>query len=593
MTMGMVRGTPLYSPVTLLCRSFAQFRNLTSETKQGYHGHPTKNLDAKDCNFVHEICWITRSKPRWEDTLLSLYPSFNFSDPSFFLLYLNHQNNALLSLRFFHWLCSSCGFSPDQASCNALFCALVDAGACKAAKSLLDCPSLTPEPASLEGYIQCLSRTGMVEDAVDMLKQVGFCPSVTTWNASLLSCLRAGKTNLVWTLYEQMMESSVVASINVETVGYLIMAFCAENKVLKGYELLRELLENGLHPDNVVFTALIRGFCKERQYARVSEILHIMIAKQCNPDIFTYQEIINGLLKRKNSEGFRVFNDLKDRGYFPDRVMYTTVIKGLCEMGRSGEARKLWFEMIKKGFQPNEYTYNVMMHQYFKIGDLVEARKIFEDMRGRGYAETTVTYTTMISGLCLHGRTDEAHSLFEEMFQKGIVRDLVTYNSIIKGLCKNGELVRATKLLNELLAQGLEPSVFSYNPLIKGLCEEGDTQGAIRLWKDMQDKHLEPTASTHDYIITGLCKEGHSLQRMEWLLNMTSWKLKPQEHTFEHLINSLAQEDRLDDILDVLEFMFRIGYRLNESTIHSLVSKFSRDSFHFPDLRLEKIIERN
>jgi len=54
------------------------------------------------------------------------------------------------------------------------------------------------------------------------------------------------------------------------------MTFCAENKVLKGYELLRELLENGLHPDNVVFNALIRGLCKERQYVRVSEMLHIM-----------------------------------------------------------------------------------------------------------------------------------------------------------------------------------------------------------------------------------------------------------------------------------------------------------------------------
>lgn len=591
--MAMVRGTPSHSFVTFFGRSLAQFRNLTSETNQGNREHPNKNLDAKDCNFIHEICRLTRTKPRWEDTLVTLYPSYNFSDPSFFLRYLEHQNNAFLSLRFFHWLCSCCGFSPDQSSCNALFNVLVDAGAIKAAKSLLDYPGFTPEPASLECYIQCLSSSGMVEDAVDMLKRVEFCPSVAMWNASLLGCLRAGRTNLVWTLYEQMMESGVVASINVETVGYLIMAFCAENKVLKGYELLRELLDNGLHPDNVVFNALIRGFCKERRYARVSEILHIMIAKNCNLDIFTYQEVINGLLKRRNSEGFRVFNDLKDRGYFPDRVMYTTVIKGLCDMGWLGEARKLWFEMIKKGFQPNEYTYNVMLHGYCKIGDLVEAGNIFEDMCGRGYAETTVSYSTMISALCWHGRTDEALRMFEEMFQRGIVRDLIAYNSLIKGLCKKKKLVKATKLLDELLAQGLEPSVSSFSYLIKGLCNVGDTQGAIRLWKDIHDRNLAPTASMHDDIITGLCKEGDSLQGMEWLLNMLSLKLKPQEKTFTSLINSLSQADRLDDILVVLDFMFRIGYRLEESMIHSLVSKFSRDNFHFPDLCLEKILERN
>ena len=56
-------------------------------------------------------------------------------------------------------------------------------------------------------------RAGMVEDAVDMLKQVGFCPSLTTWNASLLSCLRAGRTDLVWTLYEQMTASVLLLAL--------------------------------------------------------------------------------------------------------------------------------------------------------------------------------------------------------------------------------------------------------------------------------------------------------------------------------------------------------------------------------------------
>ncbi|XP_004491489.1 uncharacterized protein [Cicer arietinum] len=574
----------------------SRFRSLTTETKQGDYPSPTQTQLPKDqklTDIVDEICKITRTKPRWENTLLSQYPSFNFSDPNFFLLYLNHQNNSFLSLRFLHWLSSHCSFSPDQSSCNVLFDALVDAEACKAAKSLLDYPGFTPKPASLESYIRCLINGGMVEDALDVfvtLKKVGFLPSVSTFNASLLACLKVGRTDLVWTLYERMLESGIVASIDVETVGYLIKAFCAENKVFNGYELLRQVLDKGLCPDNTVFNSLIAGFCKERQYTRVSEILHIMIAMKCNPDIYTYQEVINGLFKRKNAEGFRVFNDLKDRGYFPDRVMYTTVIKGLCDIGLLGEARKLWFEMIQKGLVPNEYTYNVMVYGYFKIGDLVEARKLYEDMCGRGYSENAVSYTTMISGLCLHGRTDEALSLFREMSEKGVACDLIIYNSLIKGLCQKGKLVKATDLLNELLVKGLEPSVSSFTPLIKRLCEVGDTEGAMRLLKDMHDRHLEPIAGTHDYIIIGLCKEGNFVQGMEWLLNMLSWKLKPKEQTFEHLIDSLLQEDRLDDILVVLDLMFREGYRLKESIIHSLVCKFSKENLHLPNLCLEELV---
>ncbi|KAE9599028.1 hypothetical protein Lal_00043869 [Lupinus albus] len=571
---------PRINPIT-------QFRNFTSDIQ---------TPDAKDPNFVKEICRITRTVPRWENTLLSQYPNFHFSDPSFFLLYLNHQNNAFLSLRFFHWLCSISGFSPDQSSCNALFKTLVDAGACKAAKSLLDFPGFTPQNDSLECYISCLSSSGMVEDALMVfvkLKKVGFCPSVDTWNEALLGCLKSGRIDLVWTLYEHMMESGVVANIDVQTVGYLIKAFCAENNVSKGYELLREVLDNGLCPDNSVFNVLIGGFCKERQYARVSELLHTMIEKKCKPDIFTYQEIINGLMKWKNPEGLRVFKDLKDRGYFPDRVVYTTMIKGLFKMGRLGEARKLWFEMIQKGILPNEYTYNVMIHGHCQIGDLVQARKLYKEMCGRGYKETAVSYSIMISGLCLCGKTSEALRLFEEMPQKGIVRDLVTYNCLIKGLCENAELVEAKKLFNELLAQGLEPSVFSFTPLIERHCKVGDAQEAIRLWKDMHDRHLEPISSTNDHIIIGLCKEGNSAQAMEWLLNMLSWKLKPLERTFERLIHSLSLEDKLDEILVVLDLMFRTGYRLDENLTLSLVSKFSKENFHFADLCLEKVLERN
>lgn len=63
------------------------------------------------------------------------------------------------------------------------------------------------------------------------------------------------------------------------TVGYLIRVFCEDNKVSKGYELLRQVLEDGLDPGNAAFNELISRFCKERQYTKVSKLLHTMIAK--------------------------------------------------------------------------------------------------------------------------------------------------------------------------------------------------------------------------------------------------------------------------------------------------------------------------
>ncbi|KAI4345438.1 hypothetical protein L6164_012563 [Bauhinia variegata] len=579
-----------------------QIRNLTGETKVGDCSSkgPDRNVmnelpQSKDQNLTdiaREICRITRTKLGWEKTLLSDYPSFNFSDPCFFQEFLKHQSNALLSLRFFNWLCSHCGFLPDQSSFNALLNTLLDAKAINAAKYVLDCTGLTLEPTSLECYIRCLSDGGRVEEALDVfvkLKNVGFCPSVTTWNACIFACLKNGKTDLVWTLYEQMMECGVTEKIDVETVGYIIKAYCQEKEFSKGYELLRQVMEDGFCPDNAVFNTLISGLCEERQHFRVSELLHLMITQKHNPDIFTYQEIINGLSKkRKHHESFRIFNDLKDRGYFPDRVMYTTMIKSFCEKGLYGEARKLWFEMIRKGFLPNEYTYNVMIHGYCKIGKFYKAKKLLKEMCDRGFKETTVSYNTMISGLCLYGEIEEANHLFGEMSQKGIGHDLITYNSLIHGLCKKRKVYEATKVFNELLTQGLEPST-SFTRLVKALCKVGKTQEAIRLWKDMHDRHLEPRISTHHHIIIGLCKQGYLKEGMMWLTEMLNRKLNPSRKTFEGLIQCLSQKDKLDDVLVVLDLMFRTGHTLEKSIIYSLVSKFGKNDENC----LNKILQRS
>ncbi|KAK2982252.1 hypothetical protein RJ640_016382 [Escallonia rubra] len=529
--------------------------NQSKPNSQNHHNH------QKIVEIAKEVSRIIRTRPKWEQTLVSDYPNFDLFDPGFISEVFKHQKNAFLSLRFFYWVSSHRGFSPDQISCDVMFNGLVEAKAVNAAKIFLEFTAFMPEPASLESYIACLCDGGLVEEALDVfehLKVVGACPSLATWNLALLGSVRAGRTDLVWKLYGEMMECGVVS--DVDTVGYLIEAFCLDSKVSKGYDLLRQVLEAGYVPSNNAFNKLISGFCKDGYHSRVSAILHTMIAKNCAPDVFTYQEIINGLCKRRmNSEGFRIFNELKDRGYAPDAVMYTTMIHGLCKMKWLGDARKLWFEMIEKGMVPNEHTYNALIHGFCIVGNLEEAQHLYKEMLSRGYGETTVSYNTMISGLCSHGRAAEAHDLYKEMSQKGVAHDLTTYNSLIQGFCKEGNIAKGEKLLHELLEQGLKPSTASYTVLVEKLCEVGRVHEAITLWNDMQDRGVEPAARTHDFIITGLNKEGYFTEGIEWLANMLQSTLVPRKETFERLIQGLSQRDKLEDALLVVECMFKAG----------------------------------
>ena len=556
---------------------------------EGAHQHKQKQQDLEE--IVKRVSEITRTRPRWERTLLSDFRSFNFLDPSFLSHFVKHQNNAFISLRFFHWLSSQSGFLPDSSSCNVLFDALVAADACNAAKSFLESTNFNPNPDSIQAYIRCLCKGGLLEEAIiefGQLKEVGVCASTKTWNSALKASIRAGRTDFVWELYGEMMNSKVEA--NFDTVECVVQAYCDENRVSECYKLLKDAIV----PRNAAFNRLISRLCKNKDFGRMSDALHTMIGRKQAPDLFTYQEVVNGLCKAgKGHEGFRVFKDLKDRGYAPDRVMYTTMIHGLCEMRCLGDARKLWFEMIRKGFLPNEYTYNSMIHGYFRIGNLQEAWKMYREMCDKGYGEKTVSYNVMIKGLCSHGRIKEAHDLFEEMSRKGVPCNHFTYNTLVIGFCKEGKILEGRNLLYELLDRGIQPSAASYASLIEKICEEGNMENAKILWDDMQKRGLKPAVHTHDFMITGFCKQGCAIEGMEWLATMLSSKWRPGEKTFESLIQCLLQIDRLDYALLVLDSMLNIGYRLRISACNSLVAKLCEKNPHPVETYLERILERN
>ncbi|GMP80408.1 hypothetical protein CsSME_00035517 [Camellia sinensis var. sinensis] len=494
--------------------------------------------------IAKEVSRVIRTQPRWEQTLLSDFLSINLFDPNFFIELWKQQNNVLLSLRFYLWLSSQHSFVSDKLACDVIFDGVVKAKAANAAKSFLTSVDFTPQPGSLKAYVRRLCENGSIEKALkvfDELQKLGICPLLETWNSALLGSVRARRTDVVWKLYEEMMGSGDAG--NVDTVEYLIQAFCIDNNVSKGFGLLRQVLEDGFVPSNVAFNKLISGFCKDRYYSRVSALFHTMIAKNRRPDIFTYQEIIREQCKRRmRHEGFRIFNDLKDRGYAPDRVVYTTMIHGLCKMKWIGEARKLWFEMVHKGIVPNEYTYNAFIYGLCRIGNLKEAKELYNEMCCKGYKETTVSCNTMIRGLCLHGRTEEAHVLFQEMADNRIARDIITYNSLIQGFCKEGKIDESINLLAELLEKGLQPSAATYIASLEKLCEMGDVDEAKELWEDMQKRGVEPAVCTRDFIITRLSNKGYVAERMEWLAVMLR-RYTLRECIFRSLVDKLCEQN--------------------------------------------------
>ncbi|KAF5942682.1 hypothetical protein HYC85_020324 [Camellia sinensis] len=280
--------------------------------------------------------------------------------------------------------------------------------------------------------------------------------------------------------------------------------------------------KNFFRPINSLKTQSLTQIAKEdRYYSRVSALLHTMIAKNRRPDIFT--ELCKRTMRH---EGFRIFNDLKDRG----------------------------------------------------IGNLEEAKELYHEMCCKGYKETTVSCNTMIRGLCLHERTEKAHVLFEEMAEKGIARDIITYNSLIPGFCKEGKIDESINLLAKFLEKGLRLSAATYTAHIEKICEMGDVDEAKELWEDMQKRGVEPAVCTCNFIITRLSNKGYVAEGMEWLAAMLR-RYTLRECIFRSLVDKLCEQnsDHVETCLGVVQtvnFMLKITI-----TKPSHASTYSRQDF--------------
>ncbi|RZS09067.1 hypothetical protein BHM03_00040109 [Ensete ventricosum] len=148
-------------------------------------------------------------------------------------------------------------------------------------------------------------------------------------------------------------------------------------------------------------TKLVAGFCRGGNYGKVSELLHLMIGGDCMPGIFTYHATIRGLGDNGKADGgFRVFDDFKLRGYAPILVTYTTVIDGLCKMGRIVDVWNRWLETVAKVI-PNESTYDAIIDGCCKADDLGKAQKLYSALCRRRSNKSTVSCNSMISGLCI------------------------------------------------------------------------------------------------------------------------------------------------------------------------------------------------
>ncbi|GAV89090.1 PPR domain-containing protein/PPR_1 domain-containing protein/PPR_2 domain-containing protein, partial [Cephalotus follicularis] len=164
-------------------------------------------------------------------------------------------------------------------------------------------------------------------------------------------------------------------------------------------------------------------------------------------------------------------------------LAFSLLINGLCIRGRLLQAVRLFGACIPsapsaqiisplEGVEPDAFSYNTIVNGLCKIGNTNAAIKLFKKMEQRGVELDLVTYNAIIDSLCKDKVIADTFNLFSELKNIAISPNCVTYSSLIHGVCNLGKWKEATKLLNVMVATKFSADVSTaemiFNLLLDG-----------------------------------------------------------------------------------------------------------------------------
>lgn len=356
-------------------------------------------------------------------------------------------------------------------------------------------------------------------------------------------------------------------------------------KALEMCLLMRE--EAKLRFDSVTVSSLLAVAADRRDLGLGKEAHGFCIKNGFDADVVVSSGVIDMYAKCGRMEiARRVFGFAAKR----DVVLWNTMLAACAELGLSGEALRLFFQMQLESVPPNVVSWNSVIFGFFRNGQVVEAQKMFSEMlHSSGVKPNLVTWTTLISGLAQNGFCYDALMAFRRMQGFGIRPNsmsitstlsactdmaLLKYGRAIHGYvmrhynymspslqittsimdmyAKCGTLRDANRIFN--MCSTKEKEIPVYNAMISAYASHGQSKEALALFQQMVKEGIVlPDHITFTIVLSACChgrlvKEG--LELFKYMV--CELQMKPSEEHYGCLVKLLANYGQLDEALRIV-----------------------------------------
>lgn len=376
-------------------------------------------------------------------------------------------------------------------------------------------------------------------------------------------------------VFSRMVERDIV------TWNLLIASYVQSGQVEKALNSCRLMRSEYLRFDCVTLASILAAAADTRNIKLGKEGHCYCIRNNFQSDVVVASSIVDMYAKCERIDNAKqVFNSIILR----DVVLWNTLLAAYADLGRSGEASRLFYQMQLEGISPNIISWNSVILGFLRNGQMNEAKDMFLQMQSLGVQPNLITWTTLISGLAQNSCGNEAILFFQEMLETGIKPNNTTITcalsactdvaSLRNGRAIHGYLIRhdlclptpiVTSLVDMYAKCGnihqakrvfdISPSkeLPVYNAMISGYAMHGLAVEALALFKNLQQKGIDPDSITFTNILNACSHAGLVNEGLELFVGMVSdHQVKPSMEHFGCVVNLLSRCGNLDEALRVI-----------------------------------------
>lgn len=453
-------------------------------------------------------------------------------------------------------------------------------------------------------------RRGRFAEAAQIVEKFPSCDVYGAWTHGLIDAGRLDAT-LKFLSEKKETEGYIPDGLKSDKLVYRLLR---KNRLGEVYDLLVEMMEEGIVPGRSTMNAALCFFCKAGLVEVAMHLYRSRMELGINPNKDVYNNLIKALCRGgETEEAYMVMEQAMAGGYFPGRQTFTMLSNVLCQEGKLDKLRELLDRALKKevcsmdsvlakylvalcksgnveaackvpqtasskshmGLYRYESTYKSLIRALILIKRVDVLPRLILEMQNMGHIPTRSLYQSVVCALCELNRYAEVLELLESQLQRSELHPRACYNYFISGAghAKRADIAR--EVYNRMEFSGIEPSLESNILLLTSYLRSKRIGDALNFFNIVRGKKQSGT-KLYNVFISGLCEAKKPEQAMVFWREARDNGVIPSISCYEHLVLLLCSVKDYDSVIKVIDDFRETGrpvsaFLCNVLLLHTLI----------------------